>query len=51
MAWQGHPNLRIVDSSTDFQGKIGCVLAVVAQVLGIPEPPKSERAVVLDAVP
>lgn len=50
-AWQGHPNFRIVDSSTDFQGKIDCVLAVTARVLGIPEPLEIEPEVVVDAVP
>jgi predicted ATPase len=50
-AWQGHPNLRIVDCSTDFQGKVDCVLAATAQILGIPEPLEIEREFVVDTLP
>jgi predicted ATPase len=50
-AWQGHPNLWIVDNSTDFQGKIARVLAVTARILGIPEPLEIDPKFVPDAAP
>jgi predicted ATPase len=37
-AWRGHPNLRIIDNSTDFQGKLRRVLCAVCEVVGLPEP-------------
>jgi hypothetical protein len=37
-AWRGHPNLRVIDNSTDFPGKLHRVLAAVCDVLGLPEP-------------
>jgi hypothetical protein len=37
-AWRGHPNLRVIDNSTDFPGKLHRVLAAVHDVLGLPEP-------------
>jgi CYTH domain-containing protein/predicted ATPase len=50
-AWQGHPHLRVIDNSTDFQGKIARTLAAVARVLGIPEPLEIERKFLLAAAP
>ena len=50
-AWQGHPHLRVIDNSTDFQGKIARVLAAVARVLGIPEPLEIERKFLLSTTP
>jgi predicted ATPase len=37
-AWRGHPNLRIIDNSTDFHGKLHRVLCAVCEVVGLPEP-------------
>jgi len=37
-SWVGHPNIRIVDNSTDFQEKIKRVLTQVCQVIGAPKP-------------
>jgi hypothetical protein len=37
-AWRSHPNLRVIDNSTDFPGKLHRVLAAVCDVLGLPEP-------------
>ena len=48
-AWQAHPNLLIVDASTDFQTKIDGVLAATAQALGITVQSDVEREPVRDA--
>ena len=50
-AWAGHPHLRVIDNSTDFQGKIARTLAAVARVLGIPEPLEIERKFLLETAP
>jgi len=42
-AWTGHPHLRIIDNSSDFDGKINRVFAEISAVLGIPEPIETER--------
>ena len=34
-SWRGHPQLHIIDNSTDFQGKIDRVLREVYHLLGI----------------
>lgn len=50
-AWAGHPHMRVIDNSTDFQGKIARVLGACARVLGIPEPLEIERKFLLAGVP
>ena len=42
-AWTGHPHLRIIDNSTDFEAKIRRVLDALARIVGIPEPVEIER--------
>ncbi|MDR1594965.1 MAG: AAA family ATPase [Prevotellaceae bacterium] len=42
-AWTGHPHLRVIDNSSDFETKINRTLAEIAAVLGIPEPVETER--------
>jgi len=42
-AWTGHPHLRIVDNSTDLDGKVNKVLQHVCGILGIPVPLEIER--------
>jgi hypothetical protein len=37
-AWRGHPNLRVIDNSTDFAGKLHRILCAVFEVVGLPEP-------------
>jgi predicted ATPase len=37
-AWRGHPNLRVIDNSTDFAGKLHRMLCAVCEVVGLPEP-------------
>ena len=50
-AWVGHPHLRVIDNSTDFEAKIDRVLAACARVLGIPEPLEIERKYLLASPP
>ena len=42
-AWTGHPHLRVIDNSTDFEGKKNRLLAEIASLLGEPEPMEIER--------
>lgn len=42
-AWNGHPHLRIIDNSTDFEGKMRRLLREVCHALGIPIPLEIER--------
>ena len=42
-AYVGHPHMRIIDNSTDFQTKINRLCAEVFTVLGIPVPLEIER--------
>ncbi len=46
-AWHGHPNLKIVDNSTDFEGKMIRVQHEIASLLGIPTPTEFERKFLL----
>ena len=42
-AWTGHPHFRIIDNSTDFEGKLERLLKEIAGFLGEPEPYEIER--------
>ena len=42
-AWVGHPHLRVIDNSTDFDGKIQRVLNEIFSMLGEPVPTEVER--------
>ncbi len=42
-AWVGHPHLRVIDNSTDFEGKIRRVFQEVCNIMGVPEPLERER--------
>ena len=42
-AWMGHPHLRVIDNSTDFDGKIDRLMAEIYSFLGLPVPIESER--------
>lgn len=50
-SWVGHPHLRVVDNSTDFEQKIQRCLHEVMHVLGIPEPLEIERKFLLAGAP
>lgn len=42
-AWSGHPNLRIVDNSVNFEEKINHAMREIYRVLGEPEPMVEKR--------
>ena len=42
-AWTGHPHLRIIDNSTDFEEKLERLLKEISSYLGEPEPFEIER--------
>lgn len=50
-AWLGHPRLRIIDNSTDFDAKINRALGAATQVLGRPAPLEIERKFLLSEPP
>lgn len=47
-AWTGHPHLRIVDNSTDFEEKMKRLLKEISHFLGEPEPYEIERKYLID---
>ena len=42
-SWTGHPHLRVIDNSTDFQDKINRLISEISSFLGEPEPFEIER--------
>lgn len=42
-AWTGHPHLRVIDNSTDFEDKLKRLLKEILISLGEPEPMEIER--------
>lgn len=42
-AWTGHPRLRVIDNSTDFEGKIARAMDEIFLLLGEPFPLHSQR--------
>lgn len=47
-SWTGHPHLRVIDNSTDFQDKINRLIAEIASFLGEPEPFEIERKYLIE---
>ena len=47
-AWTGHPHLRIIDNSTDFEEKIRRLLVEITSYLGEPEPFEIERKFLIE---
>lgn len=47
-AWTGHPHLRIIDNSTDFEEKMKRLIAEIAAFLGEPEPLEIERKYLIE---
>jgi len=47
-AWQRHPHPRVIDNSTDFEGKVRRLFAEVCVVLGDPIPLEKERKYLVD---
>lgn len=39
-SWLGHPHFKIIDNSTDFEGKISRAFAAILHFLGLPAPLK-----------
>ena len=42
-AWSGHPNLRIIDNSVDFEDKMNRAMQEIYRALGTPEPMIAKR--------
>lgn len=49
-AWTGHPHLRVIDNSTDFEGKIKRTIEAICRVVGIPHPVEIERKFLVKSV-
>lgn len=47
-AWTGHPHLRVIDNSTDFDTKIDRVIKEILAFLGEPEPYEIERKFLIE---
>ncbi len=47
-AWTGHPHLRVIDNSSDFENKITRLLCEISSFLGEPEPFEIERKFLID---
>lgn len=47
-AWTGHPHLRVIDNSTDFEKKMQRLIREIASFLGEPEPFEIERKFIID---
>lgn len=47
-AWTGHPHLRVIDNSEDFEGKMKNLLHEITGFLGEPEPYETERKFLIE---
>jgi len=47
-AWTGHPHLRIIDNSSDFEDKLKRLIAEIMGFLGKPEPLEIERKYLIE---
>lgn len=47
-AWTGHPHLRVIDNSTDFEKKMQRLVREIASFLGEPQPFEIERKFIID---
>lgn len=47
-AWTGHPHLRVIDNSSDFENKIKKLIAEISAFLGEPEPYEIERKFLIE---
>ena len=47
-AWTGHPHLRIIDNSTNFEEKMSRLIAEISSFLGEPEPFEIERKYLIE---
>ncbi len=46
--WTGHPHLRIIDNSTNFEDKLRRLIAEISSFLGEPEPFEIERKFLIE---
>ena len=47
-AWTGHPHLRVIDNSSDFEDKMKRLIAEISSFLGEPEPFEIERKFLIE---
>lgn len=47
-AWTGHPHLRVIDNSTNFEGKMKRLITEISSFLGEPEPLEIERKFLIE---
>ena len=47
-AWTGHPHLRVIDNTTDFETKMKKLIAEISSFLGEPEPFEIERKFLIE---
>ncbi len=47
-AWTGHPHLRVIDNTTDFEDKMRRLVAEISSFLGEPEPVETERKFLIE---
>ena len=47
-AWSGHPNLRIIDNSVDFDEKMNNAIREIYRILGEPEPMVDKRKFLIE---
>ena len=47
-AWSGHPNLRIIDNSVDFEDKMNRAIREIYRTLGEPEPMIEKRKYLIE---
>lgn len=47
-AWTGHPHLRVIDNTTDFEDKMKRLVSEIASFLGEPEPLEIERKFLIE---
>ncbi|MBR1739533.1 MAG: AAA family ATPase [Ruminococcus sp.] len=47
-AWTGHPHLRVIDNSTNFEDKMRRLVAEITSFLGEPEPFEIERKFLIE---
>lgn len=46
--WTGHPHFRMIDNSTDFNGKMDRLINEISSFLGEPEPLETERKFLIE---
>lgn len=47
-AWTGHPHFRVIDNSTNFEGKLRRLIAEISSFLGEPQPYEIERKFLIE---